>query len=65
MRKFDFNVGGRNLEGRLKERVCAQRERINEILDNDRIVTILKEKNDYIKRKLGFYMERSPAERIS
>lgn len=44
MRKFDFNVGGRNLEGRLKERVCAQRERINEILDNDRIVTILKKK---------------------
>ncbi|MDP0483851.1 ATP-dependent nuclease [Bacillus subtilis] len=49
IRKFDFNVGGRNLEERLKERVCAQRERINEILDNDHIVTILKDKKAYIK----------------
>src|SRR5690606_3642072 len=49
IRKFDFNVGGKNLEERLKERVSAQRERINDILDSDRIVNILNDKKDFIK----------------
>ncbi|MCY8795383.1 ATP-dependent nuclease [Bacillus inaquosorum] len=49
LRKFNFNVGGQNLEGRLKERVAAQRERINEILGDSSIVNNLDEKKNYIK----------------
>ncbi|TDQ38392.1 ATP-dependent nuclease [Aureibacillus halotolerans] len=48
IRKFDFNVGGNNLEERLKDRVSAQCERINDILDSTRIVKKLNEKKDFI-----------------
>ncbi|WP_404330349.1 hypothetical protein [Mesobacillus maritimus] len=48
LRKFNFNVGGENLEERLKERVAAQRERINDILGDSSIAVNLDEKKNYI-----------------
>ncbi|MGL5677650.1 MAG: AAA family ATPase [Cellulosilyticaceae bacterium] len=50
LRKYDFKVGGRDLEQNLKSRVKSQKEKIIDNLDEDRIVTLLSEKIDYIEQ---------------
>ncbi len=51
LRKYDFKVGGDNLEDRLLQRVSSQKDKINDLLDEKKVLEGLKEKEQYVRGK--------------
>ncbi|MGK3722395.1 AAA family ATPase [Priestia megaterium] len=60
LRKFDFKVGGENLEQRLIERISSQKERINEILDEHSIRSLITERTQYVEEQWGLIWRDFP-----